>query len=109
MSRQTKREAAIRYVTGDATRPQGEGPQIIAHVCNDLGRWGKGFVVAISKRWPQPREQFLAWHEGTSADRALRIYADTSDLNRVVDFMIEETELGVFDSVRASSGGGEVQ
>jgi glutamate---cysteine ligase / carboxylate-amine ligase len=47
-------------------------------------------------------------NEGTSADRALRVYADTADLNRVVDFMIEETELGVFDSVRVSSGGGEV-
>ncbi len=46
--------------------------------------------------------------EGTAADRALRVFADTGDLNRVVDHMIEETEAGVFEAVRASSGSGEV-
>src|SRR4051794_31901997 len=31
---------AIHYLTGDATAPTGEPPQVIVHVCNDLGRWG---------------------------------------------------------------------
>jgi len=48
----------IRYVVGDATAPSGPGPKVIAHVCNDIGKWGKGFVVAISRRWPQPEEAF---------------------------------------------------
>jgi len=48
----------IRYIVGDATAPSGPGPKIIAHVCNDIGGWGKGFVVAISRRWPQPEEAF---------------------------------------------------
>jgi O-acetyl-ADP-ribose deacetylase (regulator of RNase III) len=64
MTRTKGKGAAIRYVTGDATNPQGKGPKVIVHVCNDLGRWGKGFVLALSKRWPEPREQFLAWHAG---------------------------------------------
>lgn len=51
----------IRYLTGDATDPQAAGPKIIAHCCNDLGRWGKGFVMAVSARWPGPEEDFKAW------------------------------------------------
>ena len=34
----------------------------ICHVCNDVGGWGKGFVVAISQRWPQPEAQYRAWY-----------------------------------------------
>jgi carboxylate-amine ligase len=47
--------------------------------------------------------------EGSAADRALRVFADTNDLNKVVDHMIEETEAGVFEAVRASAGSGEMQ
>jgi O-acetyl-ADP-ribose deacetylase (regulator of RNase III) len=47
----------INYIIGDATHPIGEGEKIICHVCNDIGKWGQGFVLAISKRWKTP-EQF---------------------------------------------------
>ena len=40
----------IQFITGDATAPIGKGNRIIAHVCNDIGAWGAGFVLAISKR-----------------------------------------------------------
>jgi O-acetyl-ADP-ribose deacetylase (regulator of RNase III) len=43
-------------VVGDATSPQSEGTKIIVHVCNDIGAWGKGFVLAISKRWSKPEQ-----------------------------------------------------
>jgi O-acetyl-ADP-ribose deacetylase (regulator of RNase III) len=49
----------IQFITGDATDPIGSGNKIIAHVCNDIGAWGAGFVLAISKRWPQPEAQYL--------------------------------------------------
>ncbi|MFK0191740.1 Appr-1-p processing protein [Kitasatospora sp. NPDC090308] len=52
----------ITYLRGDATAPQGEGPRIIAHVCNDLGGWGRGFVLALSRRWPGPEAAFRRWH-----------------------------------------------
>lgn len=58
--------AAIRYVKGDASQPQARGNRIIAHVCNDLGGWGKGFVLAISKRWPGPEAAYRAWHKDRS-------------------------------------------
>jgi O-acetyl-ADP-ribose deacetylase (regulator of RNase III) len=51
-------------VRGDATSPQAKGPKIIAHVCNDLGGWGRGFVLAISRRWPEPERDYRQWHRG---------------------------------------------
>jgi O-acetyl-ADP-ribose deacetylase (regulator of RNase III) len=52
----------ITYLKGDATSPQGKGNKIIAHISNNTGRWGKGFVLAISKRWSEPEKAFRAWH-----------------------------------------------
>jgi O-acetyl-ADP-ribose deacetylase (regulator of RNase III) len=52
----------LRIVRGDATSPQAKGPKVIAHICNDLGGWGKGFVLAISKKWPQPERDYRDWH-----------------------------------------------
>ncbi|WP_299534643.1 macro domain-containing protein [uncultured Streptomyces sp.] len=52
----------IAYVTGDATAPGGEGVKLIVHVCNDLGGWGKGFVLAVSRRRPEPEAAYRRWH-----------------------------------------------
>jgi len=49
---------SIRYVTGDATAPVGDDPKVIVHVCNDLGKWGKGFVLAVSRRWKDPERVY---------------------------------------------------
>lgn len=54
---------SIQYVEGDATRPIGEGTRIIVHCCNDIGAWGKGFVLALSRRWPLAESEYKAWHE----------------------------------------------
>jgi O-acetyl-ADP-ribose deacetylase (regulator of RNase III) len=48
----------IVYTKGDATQPIGQGSKVIAHVCNDEGKWGAGFVLAISKRWPEPEIRY---------------------------------------------------
>ncbi|MFI1284977.1 MULTISPECIES: macro domain-containing protein [unclassified Streptomyces] len=58
----------LRIIAGDATSPQAKGPKVIAHVCNDLGGWGKGFVVAVSKRWPEPEAAYRTWHRGRSGN-----------------------------------------
>lgn len=55
---------SINYIVGDATAPIGDGPKIIVHVCNDIGSWGRGFVVALSKRWPEPELRYRAWCRG---------------------------------------------
>lgn len=80
----------IRYVQGDATSPQAKGPKIIAHICNDLGGWGKGFVVAISRRWPEPERQYRAWHRaradndfGLGAVQIVQVKPDTWVANMI--------------------------
>lgn len=49
------------YLTGDATNPTTPNNKIIVHICNDIGGWGKGFVLAISKRWAAPEAEYRAW------------------------------------------------
>ncbi|HMP60852.1 MAG TPA: hypothetical protein PKD86_16020 [Gemmatales bacterium] len=51
----------IVHLKGDATCPQAKGVEIICHVCNDLGGWGKRFL-ALSKRWEQPEAEYRQWH-----------------------------------------------
>ncbi|SDT01030.1 macro domain-containing protein [Actinoplanes derwentensis] len=58
----------LKIIKGDATSPQAKGPKIIAHVCNDIGGWGKGFVVAVSRRWPEPERAFRQWHRGRAGN-----------------------------------------
>lgn len=58
----------LRIINGDATSPQAKGPKIIAHICNDLGGWGKGFVLAISRRWPEPERAYRQWHRERSGN-----------------------------------------
>ncbi|MFI7014651.1 macro domain-containing protein [Streptomyces sp. NPDC050164] len=60
--------SGIRYVRGDATVPSVKGVKVIAHVCNDSGGWGKGFVLAISRRWPEPEAAYRAWHRSRAAN-----------------------------------------
>lgn len=51
----------IEYLKGDATVPRARGIKIIAHICNDIGGWGKGFVMAISKKWKTPENEYRKW------------------------------------------------
>ena len=53
----------INYVKGDATSPKTDGNKIIVHICNDIGAWGKGFVLAISKKWKAPKTEYQNWHK----------------------------------------------
>lgn len=53
----------INYLKGDATNPQIKGNKIIIHICNDIGGWGKGFVMAISKRWKKPENEYRKWFQ----------------------------------------------
>lgn len=53
----------ITYLKGDATKPIGEGRKIIPHVVNDIGAWGAGFVLALSKRWPKTRKDYIDWYK----------------------------------------------
>nr|WP_231921394.1 macro domain-containing protein [Micromonospora auratinigra] len=80
----------LRIIKGDATSPQASGPKVIGHVCNDLGGWGKGFVLAISRRWPEPERDYRDWHRhragndfGLGATRLVRVAPDIWVANMV--------------------------
>lgn len=50
----------IHYVDGDATYPVvSKGVRVIAHVVNDVGKWGAGFVLSVSRRWKEPEAYYL--------------------------------------------------
>jgi len=49
---------SIQYIKGDATNPIGEGKKIIIHICNDVGKWGRGFVLSLSKKWKTPEKEY---------------------------------------------------
>ncbi len=71
----------LTIIKGDATSPQAKGPKVIAHVCNDVGGWGKGFVLAISRRWPEPERDFRRRHRERARNDfalgAVRLVQDT--------------------------------
>lgn len=55
----------LHYLIGSALDPvdaeefgHESGAKIIAHIVNDIGAFGKGFVVALSKKWKQPERYY---------------------------------------------------
>jgi hypothetical protein len=43
--------------------------KIIPHIVNDVGGWGSGFVVPLSKAFPQTEQSYRDWHnEGKCRD-----------------------------------------
>jgi O-acetyl-ADP-ribose deacetylase (regulator of RNase III) len=58
----------VEYVRGDAMSPQAKGVKVIAHVCNDRGGWGRGFVLALSRRWSEPEAAFRSWYRGRAGN-----------------------------------------
>jgi len=54
-------EPGLRLISikGDATRPRGSGPRILAHNINDKAMsWGFGFAGAIATKWPKAEKSF---------------------------------------------------
>lgn len=90
----------IIYVKGDATKPQAEGYKIITHICNDIGGWGKGFVLALSKRWQAPEKQYREWYRAQD-DFALgrvqfvAVENEISVANMIAQHGIKRSALGV--------------
>lgn len=61
---------SITYVTGDAALPPVQrlhckNKVIIAHVSNNVGRWGAGFTESLNRHWPEVRGWYRAlWRDG---------------------------------------------
>jgi O-acetyl-ADP-ribose deacetylase (regulator of RNase III) len=52
----------LHYLIGDATSPIHK-PTINCHVCNDIGGWGRGYVLALSRINPLPEHSYRTWHK----------------------------------------------
>jgi O-acetyl-ADP-ribose deacetylase (regulator of RNase III) len=53
----------IPKVAGDANgQPKQPTNLVIVHICNDIGGWGRGFVLALSKRYPQAEKAYRTWY-----------------------------------------------
>ena len=58
-------EGEVKYVEGDATKPQLSGAHnVVAHdiVCNGVGAFGAGFAAAVAERWKPVQEAYFQWH-----------------------------------------------
>ena len=52
----------LTYQEGDLFKgTDGDETIFIAHVCNDQGAWGAGFVLPLAKAYPGSRQGYLAW------------------------------------------------
>jgi hypothetical protein len=51
---------SLHYLIGSAMEPICE-PAIIPHICNDIGVWGSGFVLAVSAVNKLPERSYLDW------------------------------------------------
>lgn len=92
----------VTYLKGDATAPQAKGKKLIVHITNTAGKWGKGFVLAVSKRWPEPEAAYRAWyhariHMDVSGDGGFRLgqiqVVKVSDDLAVVNMIAQESIL----------------
>jgi hypothetical protein len=50
----------LHYIIGDATEPI-KRPSLICHCCNDSAGWGRGFVVSLSAKYPEPEQAYREW------------------------------------------------
>lgn len=84
----------LTNVVGDVTNPQREYPHrreivYLPHVCNDIGGWGAGVVLAISKKWKGAEliyRAFIAKH-GKGTMRSTTGFWDSND-NGVPDDVV---------------------
>lgn len=87
---------SINYIKGDATNPQGLGNKLIVHICNDIGAWGKGFVLAISKKWREPEREYREWYKsqtdfGLGKVQFVKVEPDTFVANMIGQHKIRKT------------------
>jgi hypothetical protein len=57
-----KNGLSILMVRGDALKPRGKGPIIIAQIVNDkTPNWGAGFAKSVKARYPSVQGAFIDW------------------------------------------------
>lgn len=88
----------MEYAVGDATRPQGPGHKCILHCCNDIGMWGAGFVLALSRRWRTPEARYRRWYYETVRNREISRTTGPLILGNVQHVQVEP-DITVFNMI----------
>lgn len=61
----THKASNITYFEGDVLEAMKSDKEdctkILIHICNNKGGWGAGFVLALSKVWPQAEEKYRSF------------------------------------------------
>lgn len=91
----------IKYLKGDATNPVDNKEKVIIHICNDVGGWGRGFVLAISKRWKQPEAEYRNWFKYTKVEQTNNVRFERLE-NRDKYSNEKEFKLGNVQFVKAT-------
>lgn len=92
----------IEYRIGDATRPGGSSAdvKIIAHICNDVGAWGAGFVVALSKRWTFPGAAYCrAFYTQEAVDPGTPVLGDVQYVKIPREYTVGEGQIVVANMI----------
>lgn len=93
----------IEYRKEDATSPIDENTKIITHICNDIGGWGKGFVMAITKKWKEPENEYRKWYKAKIGEESNIV--EYQRLTRRDEYSNEkEFKLGNVQFVKVSNG-----
>lgn len=82
----------LHYLIGDATCPR-QKPAIIAHVCNDIGGFGRGFVLALSSIYPETKTAYKEWFRTGSPELGQVQFVDTHVEGIIVANMIAQHDI----------------
>ena len=96
--------AEIQYLKGDATNPVTKGRKIIAHICNDIGGWGKGFVLAISKKWKEPEAAYRKWYNSKITDDGIPFALGNVQIVPVTEYLSVANMIGQKGIYTGSNG-----
>jgi len=63
---------SLTYLIGDASQPRGDKRRIIGHIVNDkTPNWGKGFALALARKYPIAYKDFQSWVASDSSNLSL--------------------------------------
>ena len=84
----------LKYVEGDLFDhiKSGEDIVYIAHVCNDQGKWGAGFVLPLAEKYPVSRQAYIALANRTPIPHEVVYDAIVLEMGRVQVVQVDDGE-----------------
>jgi O-acetyl-ADP-ribose deacetylase (regulator of RNase III) len=78
------------YIKGDVRYPIGDGIKIIPHICNDIGRWGRGFVLSLSEKWKLPEKIYRSESNYNLGDiKVIKVEDDILIINMIAQHKLK--------------------